>query len=421
MFSSMFKVQSSRLRRRTRRGNSILEVLFAVLVAVIGLLGAIAVFPVASSQAQKARVLETIATAGRSCVHQFDTAGMRRPDCWWYWNPSPTTLPAYPKFEVINAYTSPPGPGKPTYGYSYCIDSRFVVANAGLSLPAGYDATSFPYVWQDATNPALNNLSLNSPQMARVAFFPPVPTGVAGAAAAPYIDSSGNAAKTIAGCRIQADSIFLIDDDPSYERPKDGSLPGQQNYAALPLAGMGRRQTEGEYSWMATLVPRIDIYSGASTDQYVLSVVMFHKRPADLALNVLDNARTLERTVGAAAADGYTGGEVLLYWTAPQNTANDDLAKDRLKVRPGDWIMLSGNMSYPIGNNQSRTLPRFQWYRVADTEDMVYDGTASQYERWVTLVGQDWSINLAVQQATIVEGVIGVYEKTARLEYGDAL
>ena len=38
--------------RRRRRGVSILEVLFAILVTTIGLLGALAVFPVASAMAR---------------------------------------------------------------------------------------------------------------------------------------------------------------------------------------------------------------------------------------------------------------------------------------------------------------------------------------------------------------------------------
>src|SRR5262245_31082042 len=65
-----------------RRGMSILEILFAILVTSVGLLGAIALFPVASAQARKARINDATAAAGRSAVHTFDALGMRRWERW---------------------------------------------------------------------------------------------------------------------------------------------------------------------------------------------------------------------------------------------------------------------------------------------------------------------------------------------------
>jgi len=443
MQNSEFRVQKPQMRR----GNSILEVLFAILVAVIGLLGAIAVFPVASGQAEKARILETIANAGRSCVHQFDAAGMRRPDHWYTWVASPPQPPLVPSPQQPNFYDlvtqsnwpSPSNVGGFQSNISYCIDSRFVVANTGLTLPATSNAAVFPYNWQHPSIAGLDNLaSATAPRMLRVAFF-----------GQPYVDlasngsPSGNTLKTLAGNRVQADAIFFIDDDLQYERPNGDSLiPGQdrtspaiQQYAGLPpelsSPGPGRRQTKGEYSWLATVVPKVDVYSGATSDQYVLSVVMFHKRPSDLRLSIVDNGLTAERTLHVYAPDGYTGGEVALYWQATQNSANDDIAKDRFKLRAGDWILLGGNLMYPLGGGNFRIIPQFQWYRVGDTDDVEFQPAVAasgnvpafpdRYQRWVTLVGQDWNVALANQQATIVEGVIGVYEKTIRLEYGESL
>ena len=68
--------------RRTRGGMTILEVLFAIMITTIGLLGAIAVFPVASQMAKKGRLNDEIAVCADAAVHRFDAQYMRRPDRW---------------------------------------------------------------------------------------------------------------------------------------------------------------------------------------------------------------------------------------------------------------------------------------------------------------------------------------------------
>src|SRR5262245_740909 len=82
---SEFRIQISDLRR-PRRGGSIVEVLFAILIATIGLLGAVAVFPVANATARRGQVNDALAAAARDAIHVFDTRGMRRPDNWFAWS-----------------------------------------------------------------------------------------------------------------------------------------------------------------------------------------------------------------------------------------------------------------------------------------------------------------------------------------------
>ena len=77
-----FPLSAFRSRGGPRRAVTILEVLFAILVTTIGLLGAIAIFPVASAQARKGRQNDIVAVAADSIAHQFDTQYMRRPDQW---------------------------------------------------------------------------------------------------------------------------------------------------------------------------------------------------------------------------------------------------------------------------------------------------------------------------------------------------
>jgi hypothetical protein len=190
---------------------------------------------------------------------------------------------------------------------------------------------------------------------------------------------------------------------------------------------------------MATLVPKVDVLTFVASDQYQLSIVMFHQRPSLATVTGANDTTNMngenERVVNVYVEDGNTGGEVLLYW--PSNTQNqqyDDIAALRLKLKANDWIMLGGILVYRDPQNQQvlSRFPRFQWYRVSDTDDISYEAATTgtpalpaRYERRATLIGQDWNIDtlsqLQNQQATIVEGVIGVFEKTVRLEYGESL
>src|SRR5439155_8202939 len=121
-------------------------------------------------------------------------------------------------------------------------------------------------------------------------------------------------------------------------------LPAGLN--ASSTTGWLKRQADGKISWIATLVPKFDV-SGLPSNQYILSIVMIYER-AD-ALDLLDDRK--ERVVaGVWQSAGYTGGEILL--------ASDKL--DALKVRPNDWLMVSG--SYMVNGS---LISRFQWYRIS--------------------------------------------------------
>src|SRR5262245_29948828 len=148
---STFDFRLSTISRR--RGVTILEVLFSILVTSVGLLGAIALFPVATAQARRARVNDDAATTGRSAVHIFDTLGMRRPfDRWYTWS--------IPGSQFIVAT-----PTTLDTRQSYCIDSRLVVRNIANWDTTNFQARYFPY------NSTLNPPA-NAPRMHRIAFFP---------------------------------------------------------------------------------------------------------------------------------------------------------------------------------------------------------------------------------------------------------
>lgn len=435
----------------SRRGVTIVEVLFAILITTVGLFGAIAIFPFASAQARRSRIFDMMAVAGRSSFHDFDARGMRRPDMWLAWDQNARAF--VPALSVSNR--------QPTE--SYCIDPRVIAAHmsrvtiAGnprdVLLPTsssssnlgGQCVQTFPLLepftdsnqngfWEvgELASDLNSNGALDPPQ------FNPLNRNFDSSLMRRLtLRQSGN--PNLASYNplfpmtlFQANSIFLIDDDLTYNRPDDDrSLPASQTASGLdpsipigPANPWGRRQTDGKISWLATLVPKFDI-SGLASDEYTLSVVMIHERPSNL--DRLDHLG--ERVVtGVWQSPGATGGEIRLV------AAYTPECQEQLKLRPNDWVMVSG--SYGLSAT-GPIITRFQWYRIADcdtnpTETTNAAGVPNGYELYATLMGQDWNMNFISPpvgvtgaaagqvRVTIVQGAFAVYEKTVRLDYGSS-
>lgn len=422
--------------RSRRRGVTIVEVLFAILITTVGLFGAIAVFPFASAQARRARLFDMMAVAGRSSFHDFDARGMRRPDMWLAWD------------QVNTSFVPAMGVSNKQVAESYCIDPRMIAAQttyntAGVPqlLPfasytgqlGGQCVQYFPYVepFLDGDKNSFRGTSENHADLNNNGNFDPLQFNPLNKT----FDSSLMRRITLrrsAGSLFpmtlpQANSIFKIDDDLAYDRPdEDKSLPATQS--VIPLSGAlatvwGKRQSEGKISWLATLVPKFDI-SGVPGDEYVLSVVMLHDRPTDL--DRLDHLR--ERVVMGIWQDtnAATGGEIQL-----RVDYTNDESQEQLKLKPNDWVMVSG--TYPVAA-LGAYVTRYCWYRVSDCDPAPSamkntNGNIIGYELYATLMGQDWNTNftsppgtysgvLPQVRVTIVQGAFAVYEKTVRLDYG---
>ena len=408
-FFSSFVLRSSSFRGGRRRGVSILEVIFAILVVAIGLLAALTVFPVAAHIARKGRIADESAVAGRAGVHIFDAKGMRRPDMWvgWsqYWEtratpPAPAPQPGFHSLTNISFPT----------GTAFCIDPRFIAVNSGTPVNAR-DASVFPYVPTTA---------IGQPRMFRVGLTNGVPSPLGGTLMT----------------RWQADSIFIFGDDHTLTRPADGSLPGFGTFTQVDSDNDGTpdlltsRSSSGHMSWLATLAPKHELYSPGvvASELYMLSIVVFYDRPlVGFAIDTTTSEMYLrsERVVGVnfvdAGGTGYAGGETLLIWPPvgtinPPTQAAFDTAREMLKVRAGDWIMLAGTVTIPT---TGVSVPIFKWYRVTEADhEPMYHTSDQHYEVAVSLAGQDWDTSLTNQQAFIISGVVGVYEKTVRLEAG---
>jgi hypothetical protein len=368
--------------------------MFAIGIVSVGLLGVLLVIPVAGSRTTRGIIADGADRVGRNAIREFEVRSMRQPDNWTRLRPTPlyVEFPTKPTNAVPNP---PPGHASIT-SRSFCIDPLFLAshyADAVANSTAAHANTEFfPYYDYDSTVPNRET------RMQRISLRnrPAGPTGM-----------------TLA----QAVEIFMSADDLAFDIPLDPTLPPIQNFSENTT----KRQSEGQFSWMATLTPIQNTFiDGATlaqnTDLYLLSIVVFHRRDMSMAMKYTDPAYNPEldgpdneRLVEVASFDsaGYGGGEVLL------RTRLGQPAED-LTVRTGDWLMLSAKVTA-----STNPVHFFRWYRVVSA-DAEIEPLGTQFTRNVTLQGTDWNVIAAtpntLTQATLLNNVVAVYEKTVRLE-----
>ena len=217
---------------------------------------------------------------------------------------------------------------------------------------------------------------------------------------------------------ILADQLFMARDDLILLFPDDRTLLSQPSFGTPAR----KRQYRGELSWMATVVPlNVNVGNQANRqydDEYLLSIIVFSAR--NLALERAnsvdaDIADVPERTTNVRLlGGGFSGGEVQLRHPIHKNVTNRlQYAENVLKVQTNSWIMLSGNVA---NNNANQRKRYYRWYRVLNASPAVVNqnGVAT---RNVTLQGADWELANNNTQATIMEGVVGVFERKIRLDH----
>ncbi len=423
-----------------RPGMTIMEVMFAIMITTIGLLGAVSVFPVASEMARKGRLNDEVAICAETAVHKFDAEGMRRPDRWITWR-------------FINGnWQVGFGPAMVVPGESYCLDPRFMAANLinngsppPAIIPNFGEATVFPAFPRrpnaGVTGPTFgqndpdNSGNPGAPRMQRITLANGFPGSLP-----PYSPASFPMG------RFQADYVFSFEDQLTYERPgvqkgaiarNDNALPAFQLYSPIVTNNgilPGKREDDGKLSWMLTLVPKIDKFSGTIEDKYVLSVVVFYARSPDLTLEGFAaptkpfNEWTATILGNDFHSSGFGGGEVTI-------TATGAGAAQKLSLRAGDWVMLSGLAPARNAAGNFITVSMYKWYRITDADEDPYEQPfgSGTWKRDVTLVGPDWDMQNILPldsnglpnpansgfdnvEVTIVPNVVSVFDRTVRLE-----
>ena len=103
-----------RSRRRVRGGVSLLEVLFSIGVAMIGLVGIASLLPLAGALARRGAVVDAAASVGANSVRQFSARGMAKPDNWRWYNGTAFTTVTLPGTDI------------PQPGMSFCLDPYLI-------------------------------------------------------------------------------------------------------------------------------------------------------------------------------------------------------------------------------------------------------------------------------------------------------
>ncbi|TVS09420.1 MAG: prepilin-type N-terminal cleavage/methylation domain-containing protein [Planctomycetaceae bacterium] len=381
-----------------RRGVTLVEVMFAIGIVAVGLLGVLLVVPLAGSRTMRGMIADRSDRVGRNAIREFEIRSMGQSNMWTRLRPSDGTYVEYPRQTAA--------PGNPAIkSRSFCIDPLFLATHFEIAASGGPaidpNTEFFPYY---AISPDDTEMRT---RMQRISLRDQ-PVGTTGMSLP------------------QALEVFMAKDDLVFDILPDPTAPPIQVYGP----DLTQRQFDGAYTWMATLTPMQDALlpgntPAQNTDQYLLSIVVFHQRDMSMRIGHLDttydpliDGPENERLVEVLNATwfegaGFGGGEVIL-----QTRVNRP--KEDLTLRTGDWLMLSAKVPSPPGN----PIHFFRWYRVIAADAEIEDTGTGHYRRNVSLQGSDWDrIVMAMQQnpqiitqATLMNNVVAVYEKTVRLE-----
>lgn len=412
-----------------QRGITLMEIMISMGIALIGIMGIMAMMPLAATNLSKGIEADAASTFGRGALHQLTSRDIIQGE----WITS--AVDNNGNFRLDNNDNALLDRWEPDHplrvARSFCFDPQHLgeyAAFAGESnLPSLVNVSptsvGMPYFGFN------NEPGYSHPRMFRAS----LPMFPGTASVRPIIPAL-------------ADHICEGQDDLAFERPKDNTLPPLQTFSRFndvnPNADDWQkaprlRQSHGRFSWMATVVPEID-NGGAIGDEFRrLSIVVFHDRIIDPSLGPtqtgVDHQELLFDVI--LVGGGVAGGDVTLVTRPGRPEA------DLQEIRQGDWIMLGGTVF-------TASLPQqFRWYRVVDSsanslERQDYDGR-TVFSREVTLVGPDWmrpewlgydmsqspadnaNLNTANAshymrtQATWVRGVVSVLEKNIAVDAHD--
>jgi hypothetical protein len=442
--------QSSRANAPARSGLSLLEILIAVFVLSIGLLGVAAVIPLGYHQIVEAIKSDRAGACGRAGLHEVRTRGWLNPLLWRQMainEMDPIGTPAVPlpppnTLLVTDGDGDGDNDGVIRMRDSFAIDPLFFVHQ-------DFGNATNPMVWRfplDASSTVYNGTPWQwrsrQSSLIRVTVIPRVNFNWLDLSTAPNVARMPFAAAS----RIftwRDDMLFPVPDDPD-DRPRQlVTWDGGRGFA-YPLRGTDSPLVvpaptspvmplaDDNYSWMATVTPIIDgqgddvegfgvdstdatenlWYSNVNTiTRYVVSIVVFYKRnfecpdyPFD-ALNFFDPVYPpQERSLQVFfPGDGYGGGDVLLV---------TDRGLPWLEVRKNGWLMLRGlELVGPVdpallAAADVRRQPYWRtvakWYRVIAVDGEILVGGAAgvpaqvpvgSFGRYVTLSGPDWRVD----------------------------
>lgn len=456
MRQSRNNILTTRARRsQRRRGLSIIEVLVSIGILVLGLLGVIALIPIAAQHLRRGMALDDATATARHGLAEIQARGGNNIQKWLRYPPNASGPPTEPDNNGVMNALSGIQTTKPLYAdlsvnpfyaaptWAFCIDplmyESLIVPDA--TAGANRDTAFFPY---HANGGALNIPTIRAGQlrsefgrMLRVTLnWNPT-------------DWRNVNALTTQNLNVGlANSMCRSADDLLLSTPGDGQLsatvsqdesPASQFDVSMnswddPLFVPVKRNADGKMSWFATMVP-LPGSTMSGTRYFTLSIAVCEQR--DLVIDQTRAAATSsgdqqqqdvesERICGVRfLGGGQSGGEVQFV----SYTTGLDGMKSLSRLREGNWILISGpgpnDPTTNIGNPNDpsdRTGHTFNWYRIGSIEqDPSVSGT--EIVRNATLRGPDWPQGVSYSnfgatfdgEAIIPSNVINVFEHTIEL------
>ncbi|MCR9292220.1 MAG: hypothetical protein NXI32_05840, partial [bacterium] len=287
--------------RLRRAGATVLEVMFAIFVVIVGLMGIASLIPLAARNAEQSNAYNQSLAQGQIWLNDFLARGLNRPNSFtrrgsgfnWQWyndtafttgNNVPVPIGFYnfskrgiqntPGNVIPNSFLTPTNSAVTSLAgariwaqQSVCIDPVFMSDpdvirsfNTGAARYNGYRASVFPY-YEDGHNPIedgfapATNAWPDQPRMLRVTL-------------------GGNAGQI--PNKLVKDLFVSRDDVATFISDDDKTIPASRLFSQ----GAVKSLTTGDYTWMATLTPE-PVPTPSLTDtttDYVLSLVILQRR-----------------------------------------------------------------------------------------------------------------------------------------------
>lgn len=368
--------------RSTRRGMTLVEIMAAILVLSIGLVGVLSAIPFGGLRMAQMQEADNSSALGRNAVRVMKSNGWANPANWWFEN----------GFENPNSVL-PNGNLNLTFPFFVDPISKSVSPPEFFATtPNGGFDSFFTRVAPTVSHPTFNRMAIQPRHIER-AFY------------------------------LQDDIIYgyASDEDETFYRPRVETTDGLLGDVGDPNA---TQPFSGRYTWLATVSPK-----NASGDFYDCPKDAL--AAADYDVVVFENRVPGDEKAFAARLEGsgYQGGAVTLDLTGGVDATNgalDALDVERLieQLETTRYILLTGREDIPTNGN-FRAFAR--WYKIANYGVVDTDASGFPTELRLTLVGPNtpkcWTPTFDAAgnkvadglpvTATIFPGAIGVYSGTA--------
>lgn len=400
---------------RPRAGTTLLEVMFAIFVVVVGLLGIASILPLAARNASDSNAHNNAQALGQRWFQNFSAFRLNEPNAFtasrngydWVWFNGTAPRPYVKTYSGVGPTTSV------WANQSICIDPIFFTEPDVRPFNGGgvaaYQTAVFPY-YADNYNPITD--ALNSPPPPPLA--QPQPRMLRVTLGQPNLMSG----QLNPVSRKLVEDVFVSPDDIAASADEtDKTLPAFRLWASAN-SGITKGLVSGQYSWLATLAPVEPVANltlASLPRDYLLSLVVMNRRDRQF-IDPLQIERPLgERLVDVISLSGNfqngTGGRIRI------SAHGASSASDRVHV--GDWIML-GTHRFIDPFDNSRSFAKFRWYRIiglSQDSQRVGDEDNFVWSRDLVLEGPDFEfVPGRLVQGTLMSGVVTVVERNISIK-----